>query len=124
MCIRDRYDTQDLFHSLLQLYFDDIRPEEWSPSYAGSGSRVDFLLKQEEIVVEIKKTRKNLKTKQIGEQLIIDIARYKEHPNCKQLICFVYDPEGWVVNPAGLENDLTGVKDGLNVNVYIIPKGN
>ena len=26
--INDEYDVQDLFHSLLTLYFDDIRPEE------------------------------------------------------------------------------------------------
>ena len=48
--INDEYDVQDLLHALLTLYFDDIRPEEWTPSYAGSSSRMDFLLKQEKIV--------------------------------------------------------------------------
>jgi hypothetical protein len=42
--IEDEYDVQDLLHVLLQLYFDDIRKEEWTPSYAGSASRQDFLL--------------------------------------------------------------------------------
>ncbi len=87
--VKDEYDTQDLLHSLLRIYFDDIRPEEWNPSYAGSSTRSDFLLKKENIVIEIKKTRSNLKSKQIGEQLIIDIAKYKTHPNCKLLYCFV-----------------------------------
>ena len=27
--------------------FDDIRPEEYTPSYAGGSSRIDFLLKDE-----------------------------------------------------------------------------
>ena len=40
------------------LYFDDIRAEEWTPSYAGKCARVDFLLKNEKIVIEVKKTRK------------------------------------------------------------------
>ena len=55
------------------------------------GYRVDFLLKQGQIVLEIKKTRKGLDKKKLGEELIIDIARYKTHPDCKSLICFAYD---------------------------------
>lgn len=53
--IKDEYDVQDLFHSLLKLHFDDIRAEEYTPSYAGSASRVDFLLKKEKLVIELKK---------------------------------------------------------------------
>lgn len=121
--VEDEYDTQDLLHALLHIYFDDIRPEEWTPSYAGGCSRVDFLLKNEEIIIEVKKTRSSLKAKQIGEQLIVDIARYKSHPNCKNLICFVYDPEGWVSNPRGLEIDLEQKSDEFLVKVIIVPKG-
>ena len=47
LTIDDEYDVQDLLHALLQLYFDDIRAEEWTPSYAGKCARVDFLLKNE-----------------------------------------------------------------------------
>ncbi|WP_299789036.1 DUF2321 domain-containing protein [uncultured Shewanella sp.] len=121
--IEDEYDTQDLLHALLHIYFDDIRPEEWTPSYAGGCSRVDFLLKQEGIVIEVKKTRKTLKAKHVGEQLIVDIARYQSHPDCNKLLCFVYDPDGWVSNPKGLENDLNQKEDEFQVKVMIVPKG-
>ncbi len=120
--ITDEYDVQDLLHALLCLYFDDIRSEEWTPSYAGGCSRQDFLLKSEQIVIEVKKTRKGLSDRQVGEQLIIDIDRYKSHPDCKCLLCFVYDPEERIVNPKGLENDLTKVTDGLNVITKITQK--
>jgi hypothetical protein len=120
--IDDEYDVQDLFHALLKLYFDDIRKEEWTPSYAGGSSRMDFLLKNENTVVEIKKSRKGLNAKIIGEQLIVDIAKYKSHPNCKTLFCFIYDSEGKIANPTGIENDLTRVHDSLNVVVVIEPK--
>lgn len=120
--IEDEYDVQDLFHGLLKMYFDDIRAEEYTPSYAGSASRVDFLLKQEQIVIEIKKTRKNLGAKEVGDQLIIDSQRYQSHPDCGQLICFVYDPEGRVANPRGIENDLTKEINGVPVSVYITPE--
>lgn len=119
--IEDEYDVQDLFHSLLKLYFEDIRSEEYTPSYGGSASRVDFLLKQDQVVIEIKKTRKGLGAKEVGEQLIVDAQRYQSHPNCGQLICFVYDPEGRVANPRGIENDLTGEVNGIPVTVFIRP---
>lgn len=120
--IEDEYDVQDLFHALLKIYFEDIRPEEYTPSYAGAASRVDFLLKQEQIIIEIKKTRKNLGAKEIGEQLIIDSQRYQAHPDCNQLICFVYDPEGRVANPRGIENDLTKEINGVPISVFITPE--
>jgi hypothetical protein len=96
--------------------------DHYTPSYAGAASRVDFLLKTEQIIIEIKKTRKGLAAKQIGEQLIIDSQRYKAHPDCKQLICFVYDPEGRIANPIGIERDLTKDIDGIPVSVLIYPK--
>lgn len=70
--VEDEYDVQDLLHALLFLEFDDVRPEEWTPSYAGKSSRVDFLLKPEEIVIEVKKTRSGLGAKEVGDQLILD----------------------------------------------------
>jgi len=81
---------------------------------------MDFLLKSEQIVVEVKKTRKNLSDK----QLIIDIAKYAEHPNCKTLICFAYDPEGRIANPRGVEDDLMARNsESIQVLVFIRPKG-
>ena len=123
LVIEDEYDTQDLLHALLHIYFDDIRPEEWSPSYAGGCSRVDFLLKEEKIIIEVKKTRKTLKAKDVGEQLIIDIEKYRSHPDCRKLFCFVYDPDGWISNPRGLENDLEKKEEHFEVKVLIVPKG-
>ena len=117
----DEYDVQDLLNAILRLHFDDVRPEEWTPSYAGGNNRMDFLLKEEEISIEVKMTREGLKDKEGGEQLIIDIAKYKAHPQCKTLYCFVFDPEGYILNPRGLENDLTTDHDGLSVKVHIRP---
>ena len=117
--VGDEYDVQDLFHALLKIYFDDIRPEEWTPSYAGGSSRMDFLLKTEKTVIEIKKTRARLGAKEIGEQLATDILKYRAHPDCKMLICFVYDPEERIVNPFGIEKDLSQQFGEMNVRVYI-----
>ncbi len=121
--VSDEYDVQDLFHALLTLSFDDIRKEEWAPSYAGGASRMDFLLPELELVVEIKKTRPSLSTKELGEQLIVDIAKYKKHPMCRTLYCIVYDPDGRVANPRGVESDLNTDETDLAVRVMIVPTG-
>lgn len=121
LAIKDEYDVQDLLHALLRLHFDDVRREEWSPSSAGSNNRMDFLLKDEEIAIEVKMTRDGLKDKEIGDQLLIDVAKYQKHPNCKSLYCFVYDPVGYIRNPKGLEKDLSSVKENIDVKVYIRP---
>ena len=120
--VEDEYDLQDLLHALLHLFFDDVRAEECTPSYAGKAARMDFLLKEESIVIEAKMTRKGLGAKEVGDQLIVDITRYKSHPSCKALYCLVYDPEHRVTNPRGLEADLSKKTDGLDVKVFIVPR--
>ena len=120
--VKDEYDVQDLLHALLRLFFDDIRPEEWTPSYAGKASRMDFLLKNERLVVEAKMTRDGLGEKEIGTQLIDDIARYRVHPDCKTLVCFVYDPLGRIGNPEGLERDLHNSEADFTVKVIVAPR--
>lgn len=104
--IEDEYDVQDLLHALLHLYFDDIREEEWTPSYAGSSLRMDFLIKDIQTVIEVKKTRNSMTDKKLSEELIIDIEKYKAHPDCKKIYCFVYDPDRFIKNPVAIKCDI------------------
>jgi len=120
--VNDEYDVQDLLNALLQIHFEDVRDEDCTPSYAGKCSRIDFVLKEQEIVIEVKMTREQLGDKELGDQLIVDIERYKSHPNCKTLVCFVYDPDARVVNAKGLAKDLESQsREGLEVKVFINP---
>ena len=121
--VSDEYDVQDLMHALLKIQFEDVRPEEWTPSYAGQSARMDFLLKNERLVVEVKKTRPKLADKEVGNQLIEDIARYRKHPDCKTLVCFVYDPDGRITNPRGIESDLSSNDADFVVHVIVAPRG-
>lgn len=117
----DEYDVQDALHAILKLHYADVRSEEYVPSYAGKCARTDFLLKVEAMIIEVKMTRKNLRDKEIGDELIVDIERYQEHPNCGHLICFVYDPQGLLANPRGLKNDLESKERSMGVTVVISP---
>jgi hypothetical protein len=117
----DEYDVQDLLRVLLTIDFEDIRREEWTPSDAGKSARMDLLLKTEQVVIEVKITKPGRAEKQIGDELIVDIARYETHPDCKTLVCFVYDPTGQIGNPAALERDLSK-DEPIKVEVIVAPK--
>jgi len=67
-------------------------------------------------------TRPTLSTRQLGEQLIVDVAKYKKYPACRTLFCVVYDPEGRISNPRGVENDLSEKNDQMMTHVTIVPK--
>lgn len=81
---------------------------------------MDFLLKSEQIVIEVKLAGVTLRDKQIGEQLLVDIGRYQSHQDCLHLICFVYDPWGNLKNPKGLEHDLSKTTDKPQVKVIVV----
>jgi REase_DpnII-MboI len=108
---------------ILSLHFDDIRPEEWNPSYGGVQSRSDLLLKPERIVIETRMTRKRLGQRELVQQLIQDKAQYQGHPGYATLICFVYDPGHLLPNPTAIEHDLSGQDGGLTTIVVVSPRG-
>jgi hypothetical protein len=115
----NEYDVQDLLHALLRPWVSDIRPEEFTPSYAGSSTRMDFLLPEYSLVIETKIVRDRAHAKRIGDELIVDIEHYRRHPNCRSLWCVVYDPQHLVTNAEGLRNDLQGIRSTPDGNVDV-----
>ena len=121
--INDSYDVQDLLNALLRLHFDDIRAEEPTPSFGGNGSRTDFRLKNEQIVVEAKMTRTMVAEKEVCFELMEDAAHYRHHSECKKLVCLVYDPLGLISNPPGVESYGRKLSsEALDVEVIVVPK--
>ena len=120
----NEYDVQDLLHALLRPWVSDIRPEEFTPSYAGSSTRMDFLLPAYSLVIETKIVRDRAHAKRVGDELIIDIEHYRRHPDCRALWCVVYDPDHLISNAEGLKTDLQGVRstpDGeVEVKVFVL----
>jgi hypothetical protein len=122
LIIRDEYDVQDLLNSLLHIHFDDVRNEDFSPSHAGANSRLDFVLKNEKIILEVKITSEKLTVNKLGQDLLIDIGRYKEYPDCSDLVIFIYDKGDFIRNKAGLITDLQKQSTSrMKVSVVINP---
>jgi len=108
LSFRTEYDVQDLLHAMLRPWVADVRAEEFTPSYAGTSTRMDFLLPAHDTVIETKSVRNVDHAKKIGDELIIDIAHYAVHPDCKYLWCVIYDQERLIKNVGGLITDLEG----------------
>ena len=113
------YDVQDLLHALLRPWVANIKPEEFTPSYAGSSTRMDFLLPEHRTVIELKFVRDAEHAKRIGNELIVDIEHYRKHPDCGTLWCVLYDPEHLIRNPEGLKKDLEGSRSSKNGTVEV-----
>ena len=72
--------------------------------------------------LELKKSHPNLSTNKLGEELIVDVAKYQKHPTCRALYCVVYDPDGLISNPRGVESDLSRQHGTIYVRVMVVPK--
>jgi len=122
LTMSDEYDVQYLLGAGLRLHFDDVRDEEWTPSYANGAARMDFLLKAERIVIETKMARPGLDSSTIRQELAVDILQYRVHPDCGSLVCFVYDPDRRIANRRALEHDLSETINGMHVVTLVRPR--
>lgn len=120
------WDLQDLLHAMLRPWIRDIRAEEHTPSYGGKSTRMDFLLPEHKLVLELKLIRDVAHGRTVGDELIAVMEHYRQHPRCDRLWCVIYDPGHHLANPMGLINDVQGRRSGpkgvLDVKVLIIPQ--
>ncbi|MDR0913500.1 MAG: hypothetical protein LBM96_13030 [Methanobrevibacter sp.] len=121
LLIKEELDLQYLLEALLLVYFDDVNPEESTPSKGGISSKIDFLIIDDKIAIETKYASKSLSNKKLVEELNDDIGKYFEHPNCETLLFFIWDENRHIKNHRRLEKDFTFKKDNKNVQTFIRP---
>lgn len=119
--LKNEYDVQFLVNALLRLQFDNVKSEESAPSMAAGATRADFLLPDHGLVVELKMTRAGMTARSLADELILDIARYRAHPNCHAIIFFVYDPRSLIKNPVALQAELSEIAGVLPVSLVVSP---
>jgi REase_DpnII-MboI len=100
-------DFQILILAILRLLYKDVRQEDPASKHAGASSRVDFSIRDVDVVVETKMVREGQSDRNIGNELLIDWGRYPKHPNCQGILAIIYDPNERLDNPIELETDLT-----------------
>jgi hypothetical protein len=121
--IKKEYDVQLLIYSLLTLGFEHIRVEEPTGSHAGSASRMDFVLDDEKTIIEIKYAFEGHVDNEIGEELLLDIAKYEANGKYSKFFCLIYDPNNKIRNAPILKKDLEmHKKEHFDITVIIEPK--
>lgn len=114
--------VQTVFHSLLILHFEHVEREQWTPAYAEDGAVVSFFIPEIRTVTEIRKPPKSLEPDALKTQLQAHIDKYKSHPECDVVICFVYDPIGRTPHPRDFEKALSDSSGKKEIIVKVIPR--
>ncbi|HIK34500.1 MULTISPECIES: hypothetical protein [unclassified Thermosynechococcus] len=114
-------DVQDVLEKLLRNTFpnSDIRREYPVPQTYHHSRRIDFMLVDEKLAIEVKVFRAQggrNQLKRLFEELAIDLEAYRHREmSFRKLICLVYDPSNQLPNPRGFENHLRGDRGGFEV---------
>jgi hypothetical protein len=119
LTVADEYDLQRVVHALLRLHADDVEPEETTPRRAGGSYRIDFVLRQEQVAVEVKMTRPSMSAKDVRSQLVDDMFGYRGQANVAALVVVIYDRDRRIDNPAGFEQDINSDDPELLVRVVV-----
>lgn len=120
--IKDEYDVQDILYVILKSVFPNLKDEDPIQKSGGKGTRIDLILREEEILIEVKMIKASDYTEsKFIDELKIDIESYHGSPWIKTLYCFVYDPFNKTRDIANF-TDLNGFreKDGKRFNVEVI----
>ena len=117
--INDEYDVQYLLPALLRVHFDDIRDETYLKQHAKKRPRIDFLLEEEKIGIEVKYISEHTPFTKIRSQLAEDKEQYRSDPMVETLLCFIYDPERLENNAVEIEKDISEVTENLVTRVTV-----
>ncbi len=102
----DDYDLEDLLRALLALEFEVVRSESRTPTYA-AGVRTDWRLPPVDsgpaLVLTAKRITAALTERELARQLEEDVGYYARRGADGVLVIYLYDPEGLLPDPAGLE---------------------
>jgi REase_DpnII-MboI len=108
--IENEYDVQDLAETVLRGAAIDVTREDWTPKRAGAAKRIDLVIPSLESVIECKIVRDKAHARTIADELRIDFECYHDHPSCKNLYVYIYDPERRIVDPVQFCQDLNGIR--------------
>lgn len=91
--IKDEYDVQDILYVIFKSIFVEMKCEDPIPKVGGQSTKIDFIFRKENILVETKMIKeKDMNEFGFIQELKIDFESYHKCQWLKKLFCFVYDP--------------------------------
>lgn len=112
-------DVQYLLEGLLRLHFDTVHPESYLEEHSMVKPRIDFLLKDHNIGIEVKRPSETRRAKRIGKEIAQAKEKYRLDSNIDTLLVFVYDPDRRITNAIEFENDFSEETSKLTTKVTV-----
>lgn len=121
IAIKDEYDVQDLLYFSLKSVFPEIKYEDDTSNYGGSAKRLDFYLKDEGIIIEVKHIDK-ADDKKYTKQMKEDLQSYHVVNVLTDIIFFIYAPNAIqdINNFKELEGEQTIQGKTFDIKVLIV----
>lgn len=115
-------DFQDLFFALIKPTFPTALSEEPIPQHATKSKKIDFVIPEISLAIELKYVRNERHSKELSDELKVDIESYPKHPDCTRMKAIVWDEERLISDRSNFEGDLTGPRtiDGSEFQVETI----
>lgn len=120
--VNDEFDVQDLLFSILLVNFPDVEIEDPAKKIAGVSSRLDVVIRNLKLIIEIKCFKKGNNWATMFKDINHKIQTYSQNENYDQMIIFIYNPDSALVNPDKIQKDITKKQtiDGKNFNIICI----
>ncbi|QOX64478.1 hypothetical protein FRZ06_14575 [Anoxybacterium hadale] len=111
--IKNEYDVQQLMYPLIRAVFPDARLEKNEDS-GHHTVREDIVIDSQNIIIELKCSRKTMNERSLSEEVAADIVHY----NNKYIVFYIYDKENVIKNPHNFKKTYEGKMVG-DKQIYV-----
>ncbi len=121
--IEDEYDVQDILYVILKTVFPTIKYENPLAKFGGSSTRLDFVLIEEGLILEVKQIKESERNdKKFIDQVKIDLQSYHVLDYLKEIVFFIFAPKAIqdINNFKELEGEQTTQGKTFNVKVIVV----
>lgn len=115
----DEYDVQYILGPMLRIVSDDVRAESNTRRHSGMNPKIDFLLEEEAIGIEVKRPSPTRNWRSIREEMAEDKIQYEKDGSIDTLLFFLYDPDRVIPNPVEVQKDFNDARDNMVTRVTI-----
>jgi len=95
---KNELELQNFIYSMLRTLFESTEFEDPTEKICGASNRLDFVLKDHKIIIEVKYVRDRNHAKKISKELSEDYPRYKLSKYGEKIINYIYDPNNYIAN--------------------------
>ncbi|MCU0436363.1 MAG: hypothetical protein MUC49_00510 [Raineya sp.] len=121
--IEDEYDVQDILYVIFKSVFPNIKYENPLAKFGGTSTRLDFVLVEEGIIIEVKQiSESEISDKKFISQIKVDIESYHVLDYLNEIIFFVFAPKAIqdINSFMELEGERTIQEKTFNVKVIVV----